>query len=270
MDKLSIIFSQLSGLKKSLDIHFEIENFGPLSKTYTKRKLYPNEAKEYFERYNNLLNQLKAELPELYGDLSERKIDVNPGKIDWIPYESMTILKMDLDNIFEIKRANEILIEKPINKIELAELQLDKIFKRFHKIAQEMRDRYADRNTLIVKDKYDVQDLLRGILRLYFDDIRPEEYSPSNSGSNSRIDFILKSEEIGIEVKMTNESLKDKQLGDQILIDIGRYKEHPNCSKLFVFIYDNMDFIKNKQGLKRDLEAQSKDDFPIKIYFNPD
>ena len=69
---------------------------------------------------------------------------------------------------------------------------------------------------------------------------------------------------------MTNENLKDKQLGEQILIDIGRYQEHPNCSKLFVFIYDKGDFVKNKKGLKRDLEAQSKDTFPIKIYINPD
>ena len=200
MDKLSNIFSQLAGLRKSLENHIEIEDYRPISKTYAIKKVYPNEAKEYFERYNNLLNKLKEGLPELYGDFSERTIDVNPGKIDWIRYESVTILKMDLDNIFEIKRANETLIEKPINKIELAELQLDKLFRRFHKIAQEFRERYADRETITIKDEYDVQDLLRGILRLHFDDIRPEEFSPSNAGSNSRIDFILKSEEIGIEV----------------------------------------------------------------------
>jgi hypothetical protein len=267
MSKLANLFSQLAGLRKSLESPFEI-NRGDIRGNYYIERFYPNDAKEYFSRYNNLLNQLKEECPELYGSFSERKINNLPSK-DWIPYENLAILKMELDNIFEIKATKEVLSQNPINKIELAELQLDRVFRQFHKIAQGLRDRHGNRNTIIIKDEYDVQDLLEGILRLYFDDIRPEEFSPSNSGSNSRIDFILKNEEIGIEVKMTNKNLKDKQLGEQILIDIGKYREHPNCSTLFVFIYDKDDFIKNKQGLKRDLEANSSIDFPIKIYISP-
>ena len=42
------------------------------------------------------------------------------------------------------------------------------------------------------------------------------------------MDFLLKDDEISIEVKMTRDGLKDKELGEQLIIDIAKYKEHPN------------------------------------------
>ena len=54
-----------------------------------------------------------------------------------------------------------------------------------------------------IKDEYDVQDLLNALLRLNFDDVRPEEYTPSYAGSSTRVDFLLKKEKIVIEVKKT-------------------------------------------------------------------
>lgn len=92
-----------------------------------------------------------------------------------------------------------------------------------------MRRRHSSRSTLEVTDEYDVQDLLNAILRLHFDDVRPEEWTPSYAGGNNRMDFLLKDDEISIEVKMTRDGLKDKELGEQLIIDIAKYKEHPNC-----------------------------------------
>jgi DNA-binding sugar fermentation-stimulating protein len=59
----------------------------------------------------------------------------------------------------------------------------------------------ANRNTIEIEDEYDVQDLFHALLKLYFDDIRPEEYTPSYGGSASRVDFLLKDEQIIIEIK---------------------------------------------------------------------
>jgi len=68
---------------------------------------------------------------------------------------------------------------------------IETICNRFHLVARQMRARHDNRETLHVADEYDVQDLLHALLRLYFEDIRPEEYTPSYAGGSSRMDFLL-------------------------------------------------------------------------------
>lgn len=43
-----------------------------------------------------------------------------------------------------------------------------------------------------MNDEYDVQDIIHALLKIEFDDIRPEEWGTSYAGSNSRMDFYLK------------------------------------------------------------------------------
>lgn len=147
---------------------------------------------------------------------------------------------------------------------------LAKLFGRFHRAAQSLRHRHDNRETLMIKDEYDVQDLLRSLLHIHFDDIREEEYSPGYAGGNSRIDFVLKNEKIVVETKMTNDRLRDKEIGSQLLIDIGRYRSHPDCKVLVVFIYDKGDHIRNKAGLISDLQKMSSADVLIKVFIGPE
>ena len=81
------------------------------------------------------------------------------------------------------------------------EAKVIQICERFHRSASKLEDRYDNRPTIEVGDEYDVQDLLHALLVTEFVDVRSEEYSPSHAGSAPRIDFLLKDEEIGIEVK---------------------------------------------------------------------
>lgn len=159
--------------------------------------------------------------------------------------------------------------EEEVDMTEIAFQFLDKVFSKFHKAAQSLRSRHANRDTLTIRDEYDVQDLLRSFLKIGFDDVREEDYSPSYAGSNSRVDFVLKDEKIVIEVKITSDSLKDKELGNQLLIDIGRYKCHPDCRTLVVFVYDKEDQVVNKVGLINDLEKMSTSGMEVKVYINP-
>ena len=124
---------------------------------------------------------------------------------------------------------------------------------KFHSVVRQIKDRYNDRYTLIIKDEYDVQDLFHALLRIYFDDIRPEDYVQSYAGGSSRVDFVLPEEKIVIEIKKTRKSLKDKKLGEELLIDIARYQKHPDCNTLICFVYDPDGFIKNPKGLENDL-----------------
>jgi hypothetical protein len=110
-----------------------------------------------------------------------------------------------------------------------------------------------------------VQDLLSALLVLYFDDIRPEESTPSYAGKSARMDFLLKKEGIVVEVKMTREGLADKEIGEQLIVDIERYKGHPDCSTLVCFIYDPDGRIMNSHALSEDLQSQSRDDLKVII-----
>ena len=148
------------------------------------------------------------------------------------------------------------------------EIQIINIFSKFHSIVRDLRKRREDRPTLDVKDEYDVQDLLRALLNLYFEDVRPEEWTSSYAGACSRIDFLLKNEQCLIEIKKTRENLKDKKIGEELMIDIERYKTHPNCKNLFCFVYDPDGYIDNAAGLEGDL-SREEDGLNIKVFIFP-
>ena len=82
------------------------------------------------------------------------------------------------------------------------------------------------------------------------------------------MDFLLKEEEIAIETKMARENLRDKELGEQLIIDVANYKEHPNCKQLYCFIYDPEGIIHNPYGLEKDL-SQSDGSFDIFVFIMP-
>lgn len=146
---------------------------------------------------------------------------------------------------------------------------LSRLLNRFHIIERQLSKRYKDRPTLKISDEYDVQDLLHALLREHFDDVRPEEWTPSYAGGCNRMDFLLKEEEIAIEVKMTREGLRDKELGEQLIIDIAKYEEHPNCKQLYCFVYDPSGKVRNPRGLEKDLEKKGNK-IGIRVFIRPE
>lgn len=155
-------------------------------------------------------------------DVHYRNTSILPQLLELIEKENFDI---PIDNrMIEVK-------EKSLNN-------LMRIIDRFHLIAKQLRNRYNSRDTLDISDEYDVQDLLHSLLYIYFDDVRAEEWTPSYAGKCARQDFLLKNEDIVIEVKKTRNGLSAKELGEQLIIDIARYKSHPNCKNLVCFVYD--------------------------------
>jgi hypothetical protein len=146
--------------------------------------------------------------------------------------------------------------------------QLEQLLKRFHDVARQLRRRHNERETLNIKDEYDVQDLLHALLKTIFNDVRPEESSPSYAGASSRIDFLLKKEQIVIEVKMASSSLKDKIIGEQLIIDMKRYQTHPDCKTLVCFVYDPEGYIKNPIALENDLSGK-QDNINVHLFIVP-
>ena len=152
----------------------------------------------------------------------------------------------------------------------LPQEKISKIIKRFKVIAKQLLKRRKEdgtsRPTLEIKDEYDVQDLFHALLLLEFDDIRNEEWSPSCAGASSRTDFLLKKEKIFIEIKMTRQTLKDKDVGDQLIIDKAKYKTHPDCEHLVCFVYDPENFISNPLGLINDLQDTTNSELKVSVF----
>lgn len=142
------------------------------------------------------------------------------------------------------------------------------LISRFHLVSTQLRRRYSSRPTIKIDDEYDVQDLFHALLKIYFDDVRPEEYSPSRGGASSRLDFLLKKEQIVVEVKMASEKLTDKKIGEQLIIDIERYREHPDCNVLICFVYDPEMQIRNPIGLEKDL-SRKEGDLEVRVLVVP-
>lgn len=196
------------------------------------------------------------------------KDDENIKKLSSINFNSIENIKMIEKIIQNLKMYIEreyILLEKKEN-VNLDNI-FDLIFNNFHKVVKSLRNRYNNRNTLDVDDEYDVQDLLFAILQIFFKDIRKEEWTPSYAGNSARVDFLLKEEKVVIEVKKTRKTMKDKDLGEQLIIDIAKYKSHPDCKKLICFVYDPEGRIVNPEGIVKDLENENKNF--VKIYINP-
>jgi hypothetical protein len=143
------------------------------------------------------------------------------------------------------------------------------ICERFHTVAVQLRNRREKRQTLTINDEYDVQDLLNALLRLQFDDVRPEEPTPSFGGGASRMDFLLKKEQIVVEAKMTRAALKDKELCNELIQDVARYKNHADCKKLMCLVYDPAAFIKNPNGVESDIQKLSSESLGVEAIVVP-
>lgn len=183
--------------------------------------------------------------------------------------ELRTSLQSDFifDEMIGILKAVKTIETIPQN-IDVDEL-IYKICNNFNRFDINIKRRYNNRNTIEIQDEYDLQDSLFAILKLFIEDIRKEDYVPSYCGKNSRVDFFIPELKVAIETKMTNNNLKDKEIGEQLLIDIGRYKGNPNIKKVIFFIYDKNAFITNPHGILKDIEKMSTNELEIKVYISP-
>lgn len=132
------------------------------------------------------------------------------------------------------------------------------LFKRLPLVIKQLRKRHDDKHTLDVCDEYDLQDLLHALLKIYFDDIRTEEYSPSYAGTSPRMDFLLPDQKIVIETKMTRDSLRNKKLRQELIEDKETYQKNTKCKVLYCLVYDPSEYIDNPRGFEKDISEETE------------
>jgi len=164
---------------------------------------------------------------------------------------------------------DSILSEYPLSiPVDKPSQLIENLFGRFHSVVLEINHRHDNRQPLEINDEYDVQDILRGLLRIHFDDVRDEEYTPSYGGGCARMDLLLKNEQIVIEAKMVRRKVGQKQIREELILDKAYYRGHKDCKKLYCFVYDPEEKIKNPRGFERDL-SDKVDSFETKVLIVP-
>ena len=147
-------------------------------------------------------------------------------------------------------------------------LSLQKLFKRFDGLARQIAKGMMIGPLL----KLTMNTMCR-ILCKYFSSCismtsGPKSSTPNHAGSGSRMDFLLKNELMVIETKKTRKGLADKEVGEQLIIDIQKYRTHPDCKTLICFVYDPDRIIKNPIALEKDL-SKSEQDFKVTVIVEP-
>ncbi len=233
--------------------------------------------KQCFDSYENYIAEFNRLLPEIEAELGDTGI----GSIASLDEGDLSMIGAGMGTISEKAKLREIVNKcdrvmarltstpeenTPVNTIEYVK----KICNRFHTVARQLQSRHADRGTIEINDEYDVQDLFHCLLKLFFDDVRAEEWTPSYAGGASRVDFLLKNEQIVVEIKKTRSGLADRQVGEQLIVDIERYTSHPDCKTLICFVYDPEGRIGNPRGVENDLMAPKRDGLSVAVYIRPE
>ena len=133
-----------------------------------------------------------------------------------------------------------------------------KVCQRFHVVARQLRLRGEYRSTVTIEDECDTQDLMHALLRLHFDDIGTDEWTPSYSNGVARTTYLLDHDRLAIVVKKTRAGLSRKDLADQVRADVERYRDRGRCTQMVCFIYDPEGRIGNPRGLESELGTTSE------------
>lgn len=130
------------------------------------------------------------------------------------------------------------------------------IAERARFVQRELSRRHAGRQAMSFNDEYDAQDLVRALLRLFFDDVRDEEWVPTYAGGASRIDFLLPETRVAVELKWTRDSMTSVTLGNELIVDREKYQAHPSVGHLVCIVFDYDGRLRNPRGLEQDLGQQ--------------
>src|SRR5262249_13869707 len=76
---------------------------------------------------------------------------------------------------------------------------LERLLRRLPLAARQFRSRYGTRPAFRVEDEHDLEDLLRALLPLQFDDVRPMSRTPRYA-ADTRTDFLLPAQEVAVTV----------------------------------------------------------------------
>jgi len=126
--------------------------------------------------------------------------------------------------------ANTPVAEDPLTAFE-------RILRRVPRMVRELRNRQGDRPPFRVEDRRDLEDLMRALLPLWFDNVWPQARTPSYSAT-THTDFRVDSEGLMVVVKLVRAAGDDARLTAEWQEDVQYYLTQASCRTLLGFVYD--------------------------------
>ncbi len=82
------------------------------------------------------------------------------------------------------------------------------------------------------------------------------------------MDFLLKLEQIVIAGKKSRSGLEARELEEQLIVDIQRYSQHPDCRTLVCFVYDPEGRIASPRSVESNLSGE-RDGITVRVIIAP-
>jgi hypothetical protein len=114
---------------------------------------------------------------------------------------------------------------------------LEKMLRRLPRVIRQLRWRQGDRPPIRVEEEKDLEDLLRALLPLHFDDVRLRARTPTYA-AGTRTDLLLAPERVAVTAKIARPPVLAPQLAEQLKEDAAGWAGRPECRALVAFVYD--------------------------------
>lgn len=166
--------------------------------------------------------------------------------IDEIPEDKIDTALLEFTES-EIDIQTQILLEdleKSLLKIKYISLNSEELTRNIlnnfsNSIQKIIKNRRKGHVEFTINDEYDVQDILYVILKSVFPHLRDEDAIAKVGAKTTKIDLILREEQILIETKMIKQSdTNETHFIEQLKVDFESYHQCNWLSKLFCFVYD--------------------------------
>jgi hypothetical protein len=223
------------GAKEQLkDKLIERFNKGDLKEQFFLSKIEPSLNKL-------LIDNLSIDLNNPFSVLVNKLFEINDVSEDNINLALREIVNYDLDihSLLLLEDFEKLLLEVKFISKNSEEILRDVFYNFPNAVQKIINNRRKGHPEFLIKDEYDVQDILYVIVKSFFPNMRDEDPIPKVGGKSTKIDLILREEKILIEVKMIKaKDTNETHFIEQLKVDFESYHKCIWLEKLFCFVYD--------------------------------
>jgi hypothetical protein len=163
------------------------------------------------------------------------------------------------DNVREPLEKQRSLLSDAMRSVGSIDQTVDELAAIFRRVGDYVRALPTE-----VTNERELQDVVEALLFALFTDVRREDPSSQVAGGASRVDFQLPEVGVIVELKMTRDGLTDNKVGQELLIDAGRYPKHPDCRAILAVVFDPERRLRNPGALERDLSQAAREGIPMR------
>jgi hypothetical protein len=125
--------------------------------------------------------------------------------------------------------------------------RLESLLRPLPAVVRQLRHRHGQRPSLLLGDRHDLEDLVRSLLPLRFEQVCLESRTPRYA-TQTQFDFLLKREGLALNVKWVGKEWREARLLEELAEDAAYYEGRPHCQTLVVFVFDAQGMISDRGG----------------------